>query len=157
MDYLLSSEGTELSSPSSIRNGSYANFLDDFSVTMEQEEEHSDDTPKTIVCRKAPALHQESTEVAEGEARRIWQHIRRTSRRGQQPQMSQDSYIDAHDEVEQHEPDLEQIRETARKHGRKISSKTLRNLARDFRRLNPSFGDEFKDDGESCTVFKMRT
>jgi hypothetical protein len=81
MDYLLSSEGTELSSPSSIRNGSYASFLDD-SVSQWSKKRSTAMTHQKLlfVARHRPCIRA-STEVYEDEARRIWQHVRRTSRR----------------------------------------------------------------------------
>jgi hypothetical protein len=108
--------------------------------------ETANSTPATVVRRRLPPVHQSFTDIDEGEARRIWQEIRRTSRRGDHVIPSGEAGK-AHQTVAnaEHAPHIEEIRETALKHGRKISSATLRSLAKDLLHGGPSFEEEFYD------------
>jgi hypothetical protein len=112
-------------------------------------DDNGSSAPVTIVRRRVVPVIQSSTEIDEGEARRIWQQIRRTSRRGVHATFDQgtDDGWDASTE-EKHEPYIEEIREIALKHGRKISSATLRSLAKDFLLHESNFGRESGQDSK---------
>ena len=116
-------------------------FGDDMFVASEQEAQHGNDIPRTIVRRKVSSSHHTSTEVDEGEARRIWQHIRRSSRPTEPPHFLNEEY-DREAGDENYDLHVEDIRNMALKHGRKISTATLRSLAKDFRKAAERSGLE---------------
>lgn len=150
MDYLTALEYTEVFPQRPRRETSYGSVLDAMiDATKLNDEEENDGTPTTIVRREIRDV-QPSVATDEGEARRIWQQIRKTSKRGEFAEpLAQETSQEVEEEHTRHEPHIMEIRETALKHGRKISTATLRSLAKDFRRLDSSFIEEDCED-DSC-------
>ena len=146
MDYFVASEYASVPLTQERVDDSYLSTQSEMQHAQHKEEDDATYTPTTIV-RRAIRDAKPSTETDEGEARRIWQQIRRTSRRDEQLRSSLDSSRkDFAPGQDAHEPHIEEIRETALKHGRKISAATLRSLAKDFLRQDSSFVDECEGD-----------
>jgi hypothetical protein len=116
--------------------------LQELEDEKQRHEPDTDDSPATVVRRRI--AHTTNTELHDT-ARRIWQHIRKTSK----PER------DICDEIE---PDLgraqesdarmEEIRRMALRNRRKMSTETLKSLARDYTRFSSELGgvDERGDD-----------
>jgi hypothetical protein len=150
MDYLFASEYVEQSPPSRNRQESYKKYLHELMDDPKPEDEDSPHTPATIV-RRRPRNAQPSIETDECEARRIWQHIRKTSRPGEPPKEDSAKYVGDEEAGfgEKHDPHIEEIRYTALKHGRKISTATLRSIAKDLKRRDSSSIEEEEPDDDA--------
>lgn len=138
MDYMLALDYVEQSSRVQSGGEAYEIWLDEFVSSHVYDGTDGPDTPTTIVQSRSEAA-QILGESDESEARRIWQHIRRTSSLGEPSDMTENYDLIARKSLQEQELNIEQIRKTAHMHGRKISSATLRSLAKDFRRRSPSF------------------
>lgn len=146
MDYLQTSEHIEPQLPRYEDDEEYELYLDDFINAHGTHGEMYPYQPTTII-RKRPRHITTSTEArGEEEARRIWQHIRRTSRPGEPPRPETTDVAGI--ESVHHDPHMEALRTTALKHGRKISTATLRSLAKEFR-LDANMIEEEQEEHDS--------
>lgn len=121
---------------------SYEAQLQDFVGGRERQELDTDDSPATVVRRRivySPDIELHDT------ARRIWQHIRKTSK----PEREICNEFEPEELAGQvSNARMEEIRRMAMKNKRKVSTETLRSLARDYTRFSTELGgvDELSSD-----------
>ncbi|TID16532.1 hypothetical protein E6O75_ATG11650 [Venturia nashicola] len=121
---------------------SYEAQLQEFVDGRERQELDTDDSPSTVVRRRI--VHTPDLELHDT-ARRIWQHIRKTSRPGREigNEMEPDEMVGQVSNAQ-----IEEIRRMAMKNKRKMSTETLKSLARDYTRFSTELGgvDELSSD-----------
>ncbi|RDI80311.1 hypothetical protein Vi05172_g9681 [Venturia inaequalis] len=121
---------------------SYEAQLQEFVEERELRELDTDDSPATVVIRRI--IHTPDMELHDT-ARRIWQHIRKTSK----PEREICDEIEPEESVGQvSNARMEEIRRMAMKNKRKMSTETLKSLARDYTRFSTELGgvDELSSD-----------
>ncbi|KIW04067.1 uncharacterized protein PV09_04885 [Verruconis gallopava] len=149
IDYLLSSDYLEKSRRTYNENITVEEYLKEVPNPLYTEDEKSLDT-STVFVWNHPRYSRSSAEADEGEARKIWQQIRRSSKWNKPSRMPNEKAGENGDKhVDTYDPQIEGILETALRHGRKISTATLRSIIRDLRRSS-----SLTDDGVSFEDFE---
>jgi hypothetical protein len=113
---------------------SYETELQEFVDERQRQELDMDDSPATVIRRIT--VHTPDKELHDT-ARRIWQHIRKTSK--PEREISDETVTD-HDKLQEPDARMEHIRRMALKNRRKMSTETLKSLARDYTRFSNELG-----------------
>ncbi|QDS67915.1 hypothetical protein FKW77_008507 [Venturia effusa] len=121
---------------------SYVAHLQEFVDERERQELDTEHSPATVVRRRI--VHTPDMELHDT-ARRIWQHIRKTSK-SEREMCNEMEPSEVRTQVS--DARMEQIRKMALKNRRKMSTETLKSLALDYSRFSAELGgvDELSSD-----------
>jgi hypothetical protein len=103
---------------------------------IERRFKHSSESPATVVRRNVAAMPE--VDASNEAARKIWQHIRKTSRPKKELAEERTGYVEAQEHSLRH---IEEIKKTVLRNQRKMSAETLKSLARDIRHVSGDLGD----------------
>jgi len=114
---------------------SYEAEMQDFVDERYRPELAADDSPATVVRRRI--MHTPENE-SHDTARRIWRHIRKSSK----PEREIRNELGRGDAIaNESDAHIEEIRKMVLRNRRKMSTETLKSLARDYRHFSNELGD----------------